>query len=101
MHDSPSMCSPTTKRGKVTITQGLQLPLRGVSTRHGAEAVFGFGFMKPWFLGHGFGFGFITFLRHWLRLRLHNFPRTLASASASCLSQASALALTPMGWLQT
>ena len=72
-----------------------------LANRHGAEAGFrfGFGFMKPWFLGHGFGFGFMkpwflghgfgfsTFLRHWLRLRLHNFPRALASASASYLSQ--------------
>ena len=56
-----------------------------IHIRHGDEA--GFGFIKPWFLGHGFGF--ITFLRHWfwLRLRLHSFFRALASASALYLSQ--------------
>ena len=53
--------------------------INALTARHGAEAGFGFGFMKSWFLGHGFGFG--TFLRHWLWLRLHNFPRALASAS--------------------
>ena len=32
VHDSPSMCSPTTMCGTVAITQGLQLPQMGVST---------------------------------------------------------------------
>ena len=70
-------------------TSGNQAPCdhQVVTNRHGAEAGFGFVFMKPWFVGHGFGF--ITFLKHWLRLQLHNFPRALALAlaSASYLSQ--------------